>query len=80
MLRDGLLAGVEVGGQREDRDLLALALLPGDHPAGRERPPVPDPVDRVADLLVGSPGRRKYECSECTARSAGTVRPAAMSA
>ena len=28
----------------------------------------------------GLPGRRKYECSECTRRSLGTVRPAAISA
>ncbi len=28
----------------------------------------------------GSPGRMKYACSECTGRSAGTVRPAATSA
>ena len=50
------------------------------HPAGGERAPVADPLDGVADLLVGSPGRRKYECSECTGRSAGTVSPAAISA
>ncbi len=29
---------------------------------------------------AGSPGRMKYACSECTGRSAGTVRPAATSA
>ena len=29
---------------------------------------------------VGSPGRMKYACSECTGRSSGTVRPAATSA
>ena len=28
----------------------------------------------------GSPGRTKYECSECTARSGSTVRPAATRA
>ena len=28
----------------------------------------------------GSPGRRKYECRECTARSGSTVRPAAIRA
>ena len=30
--------------------------------------------------MLGSPGRMKYACSECTLRSAGTVRPAAISA
>src|ERR1700736_6099245 len=29
---------------------------------------------------VGSPGRKKYECNECTDRSDSTVRPAATSA
>ena len=30
--------------------------------------------------MLGSPGRMKYACSECTRRSAGTVRPAATRA
>ena len=72
---DPVLRELERGGQREDR----LAVLHRDHPPGRERAAIADPVDGVEDRDGGSPARMKYECSECTAVRS-TVRPAAISA
>ena len=67
---------VERRRQVEDR----AAVLDRDDPAGREAAAVADAVDVVDDRDRGSPGRRKYACSECTWPSGRRCGPAATSA
>jgi len=60
-----LQAGLEiVEGGRQVED--GAPVLHGHDASGREGPSVTDPVDLVEDRDVRSPGRRKYECNECT--------------
>ena len=67
------LVDVERRRQIEDRP----AVLDRDDAPGREAAAVADAVDLVDDRDRGSPGRRKYACSECTSPRS-TVRPAAI--
>ena len=53
-------------------------MLDRDHASGGEALTVANAVDFVEDWVLGSPGRKKYEWSECTLPFS-TVRPADIS-
>ena len=71
---------MDVGGQREDRDVLALRRCQADHPAGAERPAVADPLDGVADLLVRVARPQEVGVQRVHPAPSGSGRPAAISA